>query len=55
MQIVEFEFETEYGMFRDAIVYPDDVYYTDAELDAMKQKRVADWLAIVTPKELQQE
>ena len=48
MITVEFEFETEYGTFRDAILYPDDVYYTEEELDMMKQERLNNWLAIVS-------
>jgi hypothetical protein len=33
--------------FRDAIVLPDDHTMTDAEIEAMKQQRYDDWLAIV--------
>lgn len=49
MNIVEFEFETEYGLFHDAIIYPDDVFYTEEELDLIKQNRLNDWLLVVTP------
>lgn len=48
MQII-FEFQTEYGVFRDALHLPDDHGLTDAELDAMKQERLDNWVAIVKP------
>jgi hypothetical protein len=47
MQII-FEFQTEYGVFRDALHLPDDHGYSDAELDAMKQERVDNWIALVS-------
>lgn len=46
---IEFEFETTYGTFRDALVLPDDHGLTDSELNAMKQQRLDNWLAVVTP------
>ena len=48
MQII-FEFQTEYGVFRDALHLPDDHGFTDAEIDAMKQERLDNWIAIVKP------
>lgn len=39
-----FEYDTEYGVFRDALDLPDDHTYTDIELDAMKQQRLTDWV-----------
>jgi len=49
MVSIEFEFETQYGTFRDALVLPDDHGFSDAELDAMKQQRLDNWIARVTP------
>jgi hypothetical protein len=46
IQIV-FEFTTKYGVYRDALYLPDDHGLTEAEIDAMKQARVGNWLAIV--------
>lgn len=46
--IIEFEMRSEHGIFRDAIVLPDDHGMTDAEIDAMKQARFDAWLAVVT-------
>lgn len=46
---VEFSFDTQYGVFRDALHLPDDHGYSDVEIDAMKQERVDNWIAIVKP------
>jgi hypothetical protein len=45
---IDFEFETPHGVFRDAIVLPDDHSFTASELQLMKEKRVDDWIAAVT-------
>ncbi len=45
---IDFEFQTEHGVFRDALHLPDDHALTDAELDAMKQQRLDNWIALVT-------
>lgn len=45
---IEFEFDTQYGTFRDALVLPDDHGLTDSELDAMKQQRLDNWIAVIT-------
>ena len=45
---IEFDFETEHGTFRDALVLPDDHGLLDEEIETMKQQRLANWLAIVT-------
>lgn len=47
IQII-FEFTTQYGVFRDALYLPQDHTYTDAEIDAMKQQRLDNWIAIVS-------
>ena len=48
---IDFEFDSPYGVFRDAITLPDDHGLSQAEIDAMKQKRFDNWLEVVTPKE----
>lgn len=48
---IDFEQDTPYGMFRDALYLPDDHTYTQAEIDAMEQERVDNWIAIVSPVE----
>lgn len=48
--LIPFEYETEYGLFSDSLWFPDDEPLpSDAEMEAMKQQRLANWLAIVTP------
>jgi hypothetical protein len=47
MEIV-FEFDTPHGMFRDALHFEDDAIPSDADIEAMKQQRVDNWIAIVT-------
>lgn len=46
---IDFEFQSPYGVFRDALWLPEDHGLSDAELDAMKQKRFDDWWAIINP------
>lgn len=44
---VDFEFQTKYGKFADAIWYPEDAPMSEAELEAEKQRRLTNWLAII--------
>ena len=45
---IDFTFDTEYGVFSDAISLPDDHTFTDDEIEAMKQERLSNWIAIIT-------
>jgi hypothetical protein len=45
---IDFEVETQHGVFRDALHLPDDHGFTDAEIEVMKQERVNNWIAFVT-------
>lgn len=45
---IDFEFETAHGKFADALHLPDDHSYTEAEIQAMKEQRRDNWIAIVT-------
>jgi hypothetical protein len=36
-----------HGKFRDALTLPDNHGFTDAEIDAMKQQRFSNWIAVV--------
>lgn len=47
MQQIVFEFATKYGTYRDALYLPDDHGLSDAEIEALKQQRLDNWLAIV--------
>jgi hypothetical protein len=45
---IDFSFDTQYGKFADALHLPDDRTHTDAEIEAMKQQRLDNWIAVVT-------
>jgi hypothetical protein len=45
---IDFEFDTPHGIFRDALHLPDDHTMSESEIQAMKQQRVDNWIAIVT-------
>lgn len=44
---IDFSFDTKFGKFADALHLPDDHTMADAEIEAMKQQRLDNWLAIV--------
>lgn len=48
---IDFSFDTKFGKFADALHLPDDHGLSDAEIEAMKQQRLTNWLAIVDPPE----
>lgn len=45
---IDFSFETPYGKFADALHLPDDHGLSEAEIQAMKEQRRDNWIAIVT-------
>lgn len=45
---IDFSFDTPHGKFADALHLPDDHAHTDAEIEAMKQQRLDNWIAVVT-------
>jgi len=45
---IDFSFDTQYGKFADALHLPDDHTLTDAEIEAMKQQRLDNWVAVIT-------
>ena len=45
---IDFEFDTPYGKFRDALHLPDNHGLSDAEIEAMKEQRRDNWIAVVT-------
>jgi len=47
MVTIEFEFETQYGVFRDALILPDDHGSSEKDLSAMKQQRLDNWIAFI--------
>ena len=44
---IDFEFDSSYGVFRDALHLPEDHTFTDTEIEAMKQQRYDNWWAVV--------
>ena len=45
---IDFEFQTPYGLFCDALHLADDHGLTESEIELMKQERVNNWIAVVT-------
>ena len=45
---IDFSFPSQYGTFSDALVLEDDHAFTDAEIEAMKQQRFDNWIAVIT-------
>jgi hypothetical protein len=46
---IDFEFQTQYGKFADALWFPDgQPIPSDAEIEAMKQQRLDNWIAAIT-------
>ena len=45
---IDFSFDTEHGKFCDALHLPDDHGLSDEQIEAMKQQRLDNWIAVVT-------
>lgn len=45
---IDFEFNTQHGLFRDALHIPDDHQLTDVEIEEMKQARLDNWITVIT-------
>jgi len=45
---IDFEFETPHGKFTDALHLPEDHTFSEAEIEAMKEQRRDNWIAIIT-------
>ena len=45
---IDFEYTTQYGVFRDALHLPENHNLTEKEIVTMKEERLNNWLAIVT-------
>ena len=46
--VINFQFDTKYGAFKDAIHLPENHTYTNDDIEAIKQTRLDNWIAIVT-------
>lgn len=49
MQQIKFTFETRFGPFSDALYLPENHGLSDEQIEAMKQERLTNWLAVVNP------
>lgn len=45
---IDFEFETQFGLFRDALHLADDHGFTDEEIEMFKRERRDAWLEVVS-------
>lgn len=45
---IDFEYDTPHGVFRDALHLPDNHGFSDSEIEAMKEQRRDNWIAVVT-------
>ena len=45
---IDFSFSSQYGTFSDALHLPDDHGLSDEQIEAMKQQRLDNWVAIIT-------
>jgi hypothetical protein len=45
---LDFEFQTQYGVYRDALYLEDNHSFTEQDIEAMKQERVDNWIAVIT-------
>jgi hypothetical protein len=44
---INFEYDTKYGVYRDAIHLPNDHTYTEEEINKIKLERVNAWIEII--------
>jgi hypothetical protein len=51
---IDFQFETPHGKFADALHLPDDYTFTEAEIQAMKEQRRDNWIAVVTAPQVEE-
>ena len=45
---IDFEFDTPHGIFRDALHLPEDHSFSEADIQALKEQRRDNWIAVVT-------
>lgn len=44
---IDFEFETKYGVYRDALYFDENHNLTDDEIQAIKTERLNNWLNVI--------
>jgi hypothetical protein len=47
MYKIEFEFQTKYGVFKDALYLPYDHSFSNDEIQQMKQQRLDNWISVL--------
>lgn len=47
MKKIDFEFESQFGVYRDALYLPDDHTFSNKDIDAMKTERLNKWIYVV--------
>lgn len=45
---IDFSFNTQYGIYRDALYLEDNHNFTEQQIEAMKQERVDNWVYSIT-------
>lgn len=45
---IDFSLDTQHGVYRDALHLDDNHSFTEQEIEAMKQERVNNWIAVIT-------
>lgn len=45
---IDFSFDTPYGIFRDALYLADGHTFTEEEIQALKEQRRDNWIAVIT-------
>jgi hypothetical protein len=45
---IDFQFDTQYGKFADALHLPDNHGLTQEEINTMQQQRFDNWIAVIT-------
>ena len=45
---IDFQFETQYGKFCDALHFEDGAIPSDEDIEDMKQQRLNNWIAVIT-------
>lgn len=47
MNKYDFEINTEYGLYKDSVTFPEGYTPTEQELETIKQQRVTSWLNVI--------
>lgn len=45
---IDFEFDSQFGVYKDALYLPENHTYSEEEINAMKQERFDNWCVVIT-------